>query len=289
MYRRTPSNHTHSYHSSRVVTLTGHVALVVREDPEDELDDRLLRALEQRLLPHGLALQLQHLPPDGLDRNLDLAEWRSSWGLEGLLVHHQRAVPNETLQRMRSALVPCVWCGHNATHDCVYFDEHSAAVEAVRLLVQHGHREIAFASFREPEIFSQGQHAWRDRQAGYRHAMVEAGLRVRVVIGAAAIGDALIGDDAPSAVITPCRNDAAGTIHLLGSNGRHIPRDCSLVTFAPHAVTIPGLAVSTLVAPSEFMGATAIDLLMRQFQLREPVPSVGIGYDAPSGETIATA
>lgn len=288
MYRRSPSNATRTYgHRSQVMAVTGHVGLLIREDLETELPASLLGALGQRLMNQGLSLTTHCLPPSSLDRGMDLAEWRSAWRLEGLLVYHQRLIPPETIQRMRTSRSPCVWCNHNASHDSVYYDEHSAAVDAVRELVTLGHRRIAFASFRDRSTFHDSHYAWRERLNGYRHAMVEAGLPpVTAVDGATSARELMTLEPPPTAVLTPSYDDALGIMHLACERGLKVPRDLSLVTFADRAMRFPGLDLSTLVAPTEFLGSSAVDLLLRQIELGEPVPSVGIGYDGPVGDTI---
>lgn len=287
-YRKTPSDHYRAYRSG-VLQVAGQIGLVTMDEPWANLPGPLTSAIQLRLQQQALALQLHALSSDGLERNLDLAEWRLAWRLEGLLVYHQRPIRDTERRRMRDSGTACIWCNHNADSDCVYYDEHSAAVEAIRRLVAHGHRRIAFVSFHDTAWFKDQHFAWRARLAGYRHAMIEAGLTIQAMLGAEAgqqLAQALPDPLRPTAILTPGHDDALGAIHLACSHGLVIPRQLSLVTFGTSALAFPGMQISTMVAPTEFLGATAVDLLIRRLELGEAVPSVGIGYDPPGDGSI---
>ncbi|MDA3960141.1 MAG: substrate-binding domain-containing protein [Planctomycetota bacterium] len=268
----------------------GTVALITRPNARD-LTGGLNEALHRRLMEQDLALQLHSIDNTTLDRQFGWADWRRAWNLEGALVYRQERIPDEWIQAAQAANTPAIWCNHQAHTDSVFYDENTAAVEATRLLVELGHRHIAFASTHDESQFSNGHYAWRERLLGFRHVINESGCRGSVGLQTTPDDPRLIqmlkGAERATAFITPHRDDALAIAYAAARLGLSIPRDLSLVTFDHDNVGFPGLSVTTMRIPLDYMGASAVDLLLRRIALGQAVPSVALGYDDPTGSSVA--
>lgn len=149
----------------------------------------------------------------------------------------------------------------------VRMDDRTAARDMTRLLIGHGHREIAFIKGRA------GHSAAPLRLAGFQDAMAEAGLAVadaRLPDGDFSFrsgleaGDALlVADDRPTAIFASNDEMALGVLVAAMRRGIAVPGDLSVVGFddAPIArMSWPQL--TTIHQPKEEMAAAAVDLLV---------------------------
>lgn len=149
----------------------------------------------------------------------------------------------------------------------VRMDDRQAAHDMTRLLIELGHREIAFIKGRT------GHSAAPLRLAGFEDAMREAGLPLaadRLPDGDFSFrsgleaGDALLGAaNPPSAIFASNDEMALGVLVAAMRRGINVPGDLSVVGFddAPIArMSWPQL--TTIHQPKEEMAATAIDLLV---------------------------
>jgi LacI family transcriptional regulator len=108
---------------------------------------------------------------------------------------------------------------HNLAADSVVFTNHAGAGDAVRSLLAHGHRRIAFVGS-SPGLYTQDQ-----RLAGYRDALAEAGIAVppRWVRGDAAddaavqraVADLLADPDPPTAILAGNNRASTGVLRAL--------------------------------------------------------------------------
>lgn len=148
--------------------------------------------------------------------------------------------------------------------------------QAAAHLLERGHRRIAFfgAEPANPGI--------RERLAGFRDVLAEAGapLDERFVVtglhaDATALGALLRQDDRPTAVFAATDAAAVGTIAVARGLGLRVPDDLSVVgyddTYAP---VVPGLDLTTVHAPLEALGRTAV----------ETVLALAAGRPAPRGD-----
>jgi LacI family transcriptional regulator len=149
-------------------------------------------------------------------------------------------------------------------------DERGGAESVVELLVSAGHRRIAFAAT------SVDVPATRGRLAGYRAAMVAAGLDPDACVveaeaeasGGYEATHALLNhdrpaDQRPTAVF--CYNDrmAMGAYRAIAELGLSIPRDVSVVGFDDQAPIPESLypALTTVALPHYEMGAAAVEMI----------------------------
>lgn len=156
-------------------------------------------------------------------------------------------------------------------------DEHRAAGDAVRHLLELGHRRFGLAVV---GLHQDGRHGWadlarqesavfeamRNRVAGYRAAAAGDGVPVYEVSGNAReagreAGRALLAlDPRPTAIL--CNTDvmALGVLDAAAEAGLAVPADLSVVGFSDSGATEAGL--TTIRQPKQLIGQTAGRLLL---------------------------
>jgi diguanylate cyclase (GGDEF)-like protein/PAS domain S-box-containing protein len=155
-------------------------------------------------------------------------------------------------------------------------DNQQGTYNAVRHLVGHGHRRIAFAGLLEQEDI-------RQRYEGYLAALVDCGIEANSDLlysvennmepSGRRAAQAMIAAGLPStAVVAGCDYNAIGIIEALKLAGYSLPRDQAVVGFddlamAPHMVP----ALASVRQPLEQMGRLAAQLVARQLR-GEDVP-----------------
>ncbi|HLL67393.1 MAG TPA: LacI family DNA-binding transcriptional regulator [Micromonosporaceae bacterium] len=112
--------------------------------------------------------------------------------------------------------------GQNLVADSVVFANREGAAEAVRSLVGHGHRRIAFVG--------STVHTHQERLAGYRAALLEAGVpgsaaleRTDATTAAAAqhaVAEMLAGSNPPTAILAGNNRASTGVLRALRESGR---------------------------------------------------------------------
>ncbi len=156
-------------------------------------------------------------------------------------------------------------------------DNQASAALAVRHLQSLGHRDIAMI-VHAPQTF----YAARDRLAGFRSAMREAGLRVNAdwvreanlseQSGYQAMREILRGKRKPTAVFAGNDVVAYGAVQAIKDAGLCVPRDISLVGFDDDlASRYYNPPLTTVTTPAPGLGAEAARLLISILKSR-PVP-----------------
>ena len=208
------------------------------------------------VLPANLAFgSVTHAPLEGADEELTrhkyhmLTTYVDKEAVKGLqvphMVHEGRveglilngpAISPHFILLLRNMGLPIVLVDNVLTEtavDCVLCDNEGGAYQAAQHLVEHGHRRITFIS---------GPAHWlssRERAAGYRRALHEAGLEPHVVFmpdtvfdtGREAMLAAL--HDRPDLTAVVGVNDATavGVVQACQQVGRDVPGDVAVVGF----------------------------------------------------------
>jgi LacI family transcriptional regulator len=160
----------------------------------------------------------------------------------------------------------------DSAYPSVVPDEVEGGRSATRLLVEAGHRRVAFA--RNVDDIP----ATRGRLEGYRQELEAGGLAYddRLVvpassdtIGGREAGHRLLGlDPRPTAIF--CFNDrmAMGVYQVAAELGLRIPEDLSVVGFDDQELIADGLlpGLTTVALPHREMGAWAVDTLIGQIE-----------------------
>src|SRR5579862_9339916 len=164
----------------------------------------------------------------------------------------------------------------------VGIDNHLAAGDVVRYLTAKGHRRIALINSGQGYLYG------RQRLAGYRDALIDAGIEPRAewlieldsldydAGERAAAQLAALGDARPTAAFAVSDTLAIGVMNGFRGAGFAVPDDVAVVGFDDIAVAAhvdPPL--TTVSQPMQLLGETAADLLLKR--LRDPraeVPGV---------------
>lgn len=180
----------------------------------------------------------------------------------------------------------------------VSVDDEAGAQTAVRHLLAAGRRTIACLAG------PASSHSGRDREAGYRRSLVEAGMFVDPALvlncapfrdGGRAAAEVLL-SRCPTLDAILCYNDlvAVGALQACADLGRHVPRDVAVVgcdDIMLAALVNPSL--TTLRSEKRKLGATAVHLLLEQLNncpgdctdvLLQP--ELIVRASAPSGQTV---
>jgi LacI family transcriptional regulator, repressor for deo operon, udp, cdd, tsx, nupC, and nupG len=152
---------------------------------------------------------------------------------------------------------------------CVSIDDAAAARVAVNHLVNLGHERIALigGGLSEPIHFT----VPHDRQAGYRGAMADAGLRAPAGCeadgaftfagGEAAMADLLALPTPPTAVFAESDEMAMGAMRTVRHSGLRCPDDISIVGFDDHELA-EMMDLTTIAQPVHEQGRVAAQMLL---------------------------
>jgi LacI family transcriptional regulator len=187
------------------------------------------------------------------------------------------SIPDDELRAV-AAQVPLVIVARRVQGleaHCLYVDNHGGAYRAVRYLLGLGHTRIAHIAG------TPGHPDAHDRLAGYRQALVDAGLAVdeRLIVegefneecGLAGVEELLARGERFTAVFAANDQTAYGAMLGLFNHGYRIPNDMSLVGFDDQflsAYTLPPL--TTVRQPSIEMGQAAAEGLLRLLDGEDP-------------------
>jgi LacI family transcriptional regulator len=209
------------------------------------------RIVQARLIDGLIAVY-----PDG-DARYDPVDRADREATEHLAAHYQQGFPVVILDD-QSLPGSTPWVGP---------DNRVGAYEAVRQLIQLGHRRIAHV---QGPLQYQCSH---DRYAGYLQALVEARIDVDPALivegdfmtpGGHAAAERLLGmPDGPTAIFAANDQMASGVIAAARDRGLGVPDDLAVVGFDDAvlaALTRP--ALSTVKQPFDEMGKRAAELLL---------------------------
>ncbi|MBE3583516.1 MAG: LacI family DNA-binding transcriptional regulator [Limnochordaceae bacterium] len=224
----------------------------------------------------GFSLSL-YVTHGELRRELDVLSRLSERRVDGLILMVRR-LPRKLLLSLAEQPIPIVFVEPQVVglgFDCVRVDNRDGERQAVRHLLELGHRRIAFISGPKDSRES------RERLAGYREALLTAGVtpdpqlvlpgEYTEAAGAAAAQRVLEmpAEQRPTALVAFNDRIAIGAMSALQQAGLEIPRDMSLVGYddiLPATYVRPQL--TTVHQPIEEMGAAAARLLIDRLSRR---------------------
>lgn len=182
------------------------------------------------------------------------------------------AVTEEHIEAFKTSSVPVVLCAtadEQKTIPSVDIDHEKAAYDAVQLLIQKGHRQIAMISgtLQDP---TNGY----ARYQGYKKALEEAGIPLRedyVRIGNYRYESGLEVtkyfmelDERPTAIFAATDEMAIGAIHALQDNGLKVPDDVSVISVDNiRMASMVRPQLTTVAQPMYDIGAVAMRLLTK--------------------------
>jgi LacI family transcriptional regulator len=232
----------------------------------------VVKGAEDTARTAGFALMLFNAAEDE-DREWNCLEVIQALRCDGALLIMAPEGPNHAKRRdqLRHLPLPVVYVDRAPDFDAdiVVADNLHSAREAVRHLVRLGHTRIGAVL---PDLKVT---VHRDRLAGYRSALTEAGLpqnsqyevRVTPTVGDGySAGARLLAlANAPSAIFVTSNRLTAGVVASIEAHGLNCPRDVSVIGYDNYdwqEVYHPKM--STIAQPTYLMGVRAAELLIRR-------------------------
>jgi LacI family transcriptional regulator len=193
-----------------------------------------LEGIDEEVTMHGYHMLTTYVDKEGV-RKLDVPNMVRQGRVDGLILNGPAFSPRFILE-LRNMGLPIVLVDNllNETPvDCVLCDNEGGAYQAAKHLLEHNHECIVFLSGPADWLSS------RERAAGYRRALHEAGLEPHVVFmprttvdtGRKAMLTAL--EEYPDLTVVMAVNDAtaAGAIRACQQAGRVVPDEIAVVGF----------------------------------------------------------
>jgi DNA-binding LacI/PurR family transcriptional regulator len=154
--------------------------------------------------------------------------------------------------------------------DIVLGDNYGGARDAVRYLLELGHRAIAFVGQQSNEAADLG------RLEGYRRALGDDNLQPRpewirlpglgLRDGHRAMSDLLELDDRPTAILFAGDLPAIGALQALWEHRYRVPDDVSIISIDDTLAASASPPLTAMAIPMWEMGATAVDLVVRRMR-----------------------
>lgn len=267
------------------ISSTNTIAVIIQGETSPLLL-QILSLLESSLADHGYGLILSHVS-DGSAHAATIARMVNERKYSGVVFlgryGDEMSGGGPDLGRNLAEIgVPMVFCttadfsGSTWNHSSVSVDDRAGGYELTRYLLDAGHRRIAFVGAQEK---GDRQHVWALRNAGYRDALLEAGLEVDptlILPAAHARGIYTMESGYEStrahleshgvdftAMVAVCDAVAVGAIRALHEAGLQVPRDCSVTGFDDLDIarySTPSL--TTIAQPLEDIAATTARVLL---------------------------
>lgn len=226
----------------------------------------VLVGIETVTEPAGYHLMLSHY---GYSQALEERSLASllSYNVDGVILSDSRHTPR-TCRMLETAGIPTVEIMDSRTpplHQAVGFDNVQAAYDMVGEMIRRGRRHVLYLAVRLDE-------RTRQREAGYRQAMCEAGLtpvtlqrsqRSSYSVGAALLGEILA--DHPQADALFCTNDdvAVGAYFECLRRGVRVPEQLAIAGFHGHDVgQVMSPRLASVVTPRQAIGEQAARALL---------------------------
>ncbi|MBM7650813.1 LacI family DNA-binding transcriptional regulator [Neobacillus cucumis] len=177
-----------------------------------------------------------------------------------------------------SAFGPMVLCNEyerNSNVPIIRMDQFEASYIGTRHLIEQGHERIACTCGDKSNLA-------KDRQAGYRKALVESGLLVHeewifsnvfdIEDGKRVFRTMMNLKDAPTAVFTGSDQVAAGMIMAAKAMGKNVPSDIAILGFDDQPIArVVEPALTTIKQPIEELGKTAMEVMIDYINLKKDV------------------
>lgn len=204
------------------------------------------------------------------DKELQLINTMLEKQVDGILFMGGN-ISDEHIQQFSSASVPVVLAAtYEGTNQIpsVNIDYEAASYEAVKFLINHGNKNVAFVSGQPNTIINQ------IKFEGYKRALMESAISINenYVIhgdysyqsGMEAVDELLKLEERPDAVFVASDEMALGVIHGAQDHGLRVPEDLEVFGFDnTRLATMVRPTLSTIVQPMYDIGAVAMRLLTK--------------------------
>ncbi len=256
------------------------VALLLSTDQgRSYLPNDLFNGIHDALHEQSMRLVVSKLSDEQLTSGRVMPAILREWSCDGLLINYTDRVPAAMIQLIGKYRIPSIWINRKQENDCIYYDDLGGAETGTRHMAELGHRRIAYLDFVSRDYWDWAHYSHADRYEGYARAMREAGLpptpREKFAgVEAQARLDATVallrGPRRPTALV--CYDNGARALLAATQAGLKVPRDLSILTFAPwhggdggrQGESFLGWAVAQMGLPVVEAGRRAVELLTRK-------------------------
>ncbi|WIB63208.1 LacI family DNA-binding transcriptional regulator [Curtobacterium sp. MCBD17_040] len=228
---------------------------------------RIILGAQNAARRHGLTLVIINTERDDVAANATALIRQQVDGVLYATMFHREITPPTELDGIPTVVIDST--DRTGTHPAVAPNERGGARAAMQELLTHGHRRIGFMNNVDDVP------ATRERLAGYRESLQQAGIAIDEALVHAAPSEspggyeaarALLGlADRPTALF--CYNDrmAMGAYRAAAEMGLRIPQDVSIVGFDNQEIIAEGLfpALTTVALPHYEMGEWALERLVQ--------------------------
>lgn len=205
------------------------------------------------------------------------------WNTHGLIVINPLQHPDRSrlIQSIRAAGHPMIFVGSGEAGPTIVADNAGGILAALRHLVEHGHRQIAFIAGSETDLDGDSGERLRAFEAG----MAQFGLAVdpRLIVfgrhvfagGYAAMQQLLATGQPFTAALASNDESALGAIAALRAAGRRVPDDVAIIGFddRPEGL-LHEPALTTVQIPLFRLGYQALELMVHHLRDRQPLPDL---------------
>jgi LacI family transcriptional regulator len=218
---------------------------------------------------------------------------------DGLLINYTDRIPTAMPDLIRRCRIPAVWINSRHEHDAVWYDDAAGAAAAARLLLQHGHRRIAWLDFvGTTEV--EHHYSRSERARGVAESTSGNVMDLRHLLGTP-VGDRLAATvkllrrpDRPSAIIA--YDGGERLLYAANLAGLRVPQDLSLIVFgaAGGGTDRPderqghfGRNLTTIAIPGEEAGRQAVTMLLEKIRLGgAELPPRILPMEIATGDTV---
>ena len=159
----------------------GAVALLLSTDEfRSNLPQRMWDGIHDELAAHNMHLTLARLPDEKLTDEGEAPKILREWMADGMLIDYTHRIPHKMLELIRANQMPAIWINSQQDTDCIYPDDREAAVRLTRHLLELGHTRVLYLDVTNDLNDAFGHYSVRERIAGYREVMRDAGLAPRI-------------------------------------------------------------------------------------------------------------
>ncbi len=251
--------------SSKVIGVISHLTPHNNESiVEDPFHSAFIGAIEKTLSSNGYYLMLRTV-----ETTSELLAFLRNWNVDGLFF--TGVFQDEFFEALAEINIPIVLIDSYVTltkNMCnIGLEDYKGGYTATRYLIEHGHKDIAFAS---PTIREHG--VVHERFRGYRKALSEASIPFRPELvyereldaeTTIALGKTIAKRDDITAVFATADIMAAGIMSGIQESGKKVPDDISIIGFDDiNLCKFTSPKLTTIRQDAPLKGKLAVEYLM---------------------------
>lgn len=250
--------------SSKVIGMISHLTANTKETiVEDPFHSAFIGSIEKTLRENGYYLMLR-----AVESTSDMVSFLRNWNVDGLFF--TGVFEDEFYEALNDLNIPIVLIDSYVPPSkmCnIGLEDFNGGYTATRYLIDHGHRNIAFAS---PTIKNRG--VVSERFLGYKKALAEASISFRSEIvfeqeldteTTVALGHELAKRNDITAVFATADILAAGIMAGIQQSGKKVPDDISVIGFDDiNLCRLTSPTLTTIHQDAPYKGKLAVNFLI---------------------------